>query len=78
MHTSPDASVTPRKPSLFDSIEGGFLVIAFLLSMLIPLIDALGRPFGGFSVPGSASIGRSSRCGSRSWAASSPRASGST
>lgn len=30
------------------------LVLAFLLSMLIPLIDALGRPFGGFTVPGSA------------------------
>jgi len=35
-------------------IEGGVLVAAFLVSMLLPLIDALGRPFGGFSVPGSA------------------------
>ncbi len=29
------------------------LVAAFLISMLLPLIDALGRPFHGFSVPGS-------------------------
>src|SRR6185503_3523826 len=33
--------------------EGGVLVVAFLLSMVIPLIDALGRPFHGFGVPGS-------------------------
>ena len=31
------------------------LVAAFLLSMVLPLIDAVGRPFGGFAVPGSAS-----------------------
>ena len=30
------------------------LVAAFLVSMALPLIDALGRPFGGFAVPGSA------------------------
>src|SRR5437773_6931539 len=36
-------------------IEGGVLVAAFLVSMLLPLIDAVGRPLGGFSVPGSAS-----------------------
>jgi tripartite ATP-independent transporter DctM subunit len=30
------------------------LVAAFLVSMLLPLVDALGRPFGGFSIPGSA------------------------
>ena len=30
------------------------LVAAFLVSMLLPLIDALGRPFGGFACPGSA------------------------
>jgi tripartite ATP-independent transporter DctM subunit len=29
------------------------LVLAFMVSMLLPLIDALGRPFGGLSVPGS-------------------------
>jgi tripartite ATP-independent transporter DctM subunit len=37
------------------NIEGGVLVAAFLLSMLLPLIDAIGRPLGGFFVPGSAS-----------------------
>jgi tripartite ATP-independent transporter DctM subunit len=36
-------------------IEGGALVVAFLLSMVLPLIDAVGRPLGGFYVPGSAS-----------------------
>ena len=36
------------------NLEGGVLVFAFLVSMALPLIDALGRPFGGFSVPGSA------------------------
>ena len=30
------------------------LVAAFLVSMALPLIDALGRPFGGIAVPGSA------------------------
>jgi C4-dicarboxylate transporter DctM subunit len=36
------------------SLEGGVLVFAFLVSMVLPLLDALGRPFGGFAVPGSA------------------------
>ena len=36
------------------SVEGAVLVFAFLLSMVLPLIDAFGRPLGGFSVPGSA------------------------
>lgn len=52
MHTASALPASGRRP-LLHSIEGGFLVVAFLLSMLIPLIDALGRPFGGFSVPGS-------------------------
>lgn len=34
-------------------LEGGVLVLAMLLSMLLPLVDALGRPLGGFGVPGS-------------------------
>jgi C4-dicarboxylate transporter, DctM subunit len=34
-------------------VEGGVLVLAFLLSMILPLIDAVGRPLGGFAVPGS-------------------------
>ena len=52
MHTAPSVPAAGRRPFLH-SLEGGFLVVAFLLSMLIPLIDAIGRPFGGFSVPGS-------------------------
>ncbi len=36
------------------NLEGGVLVLAFLVSMALPLIDAVGRPFGGFAVPGSA------------------------
>jgi tripartite ATP-independent transporter DctM subunit len=47
----------PHRPGRINSfvhgLEGGVLVVAFLLSMLVPLIDALGRPFGGFTVPGS-------------------------
>jgi len=39
--------------SFVHRFEGGVLVVAFLLSMAIPLIDALGRPFHGFGVPGS-------------------------
>ncbi len=30
------------------------LVVAFLLSMILPLVDAFGRPLGGLSIPGSA------------------------
>ena len=30
------------------------LVVAFIVSMLLPLIEALGRPLGGISIPGSA------------------------
>jgi C4-dicarboxylate transporter, DctM subunit len=36
-------------------VEGAVLVFAFLVSMILPLIDAIGRPLGGFSVPGAAS-----------------------
>jgi tripartite ATP-independent transporter DctM subunit len=39
--------------SALHRFEGGVLVVAFLLSMAIPIIDALGRPFHG-GVPGSA------------------------
>jgi tripartite ATP-independent transporter DctM subunit len=45
----------PSRPLAFlHSLEGGLLVAAFLFSMLIPLVDAIGRRMGGFSVPGSA------------------------
>jgi tripartite ATP-independent transporter DctM subunit len=33
-------------------LEGGALVLAFLLSMLLPLIEAIGRPINGFFLPG--------------------------
>ena len=50
---------TPQRPSglaaSLRSLEGVAVTAAFLLSMLLPLIDAVGRPLGNFSVPGSAS-----------------------
>ena len=52
MHTAPDAAHEPRRTFLH-SLEGGVLVVAMLLSMVIPLIDALGRPFDGFTLRGS-------------------------
>jgi len=36
-------------------IEGGVLVAAFLLAMILPLVNAIGRPLGGFSIRGSES-----------------------
>src|SRR6266571_6366668 len=53
MHTAAQHLSRSRVNSFLNRFEGGLLVVAFLLSMLIPLIDALGRPFGGFTVPGS-------------------------
>jgi len=53
---TPDAP-QPRRhrvAAALHGIEGGVLVVAFLVSMLLPLIDALGRPLGGIAVPGSA------------------------
>ncbi len=54
----PEASPPQPRPgrvlAALGSLEGGVLVVAFLLSMALPLIDAVGRPLGGFSVPGSA------------------------
>src|SRR5262245_7700121 len=35
-------------------IENAALIVAFLLSMLLPLIDTIGRPLGNFYVPGGA------------------------
>ena len=51
MHTASDAAA-PRR-SLLHALEGHVLVLAMLLSMLVPLVDALGRPFDGFTLPGS-------------------------
>src|SRR5437867_3852563 len=42
-----------RVMSLLHGIKGGVLVLAFLLSMALPIVDAIGRRLGGFSVPGS-------------------------
>ena len=52
-----DDTVQPQRGRIgtaLRSVEGGVLVFAFLISMVLPLIDAFGRPLGGFSVPGSA------------------------
>src|SRR5262245_13141053 len=46
---------TRSKLSSLRGLEGGVLVAMFLVSMSRPLIDAIGRPLGGFAVPGSAS-----------------------
>jgi tripartite ATP-independent transporter DctM subunit len=54
MHAQPPAPSPIRRALAFlHSFEGGLLVVAFLLSMVIPLVDAVGRPFGGFAIPGS-------------------------
>ena len=53
MHTDAQQLRADPPGGFLHRFESGVLVVAFLLSMLIPLIDALGRPFGGFSVPGS-------------------------
>jgi hypothetical protein len=44
-----------RVAAVFRGLEGGVLVAAFLISMVLALIDAVARPLGGVSVPGSAS-----------------------
>src|SRR4051812_16288780 len=48
----------PRPPAsrffrTLHGLEEGALVVAFLVSMVVPLVDAIGRPFGHFSIPGS-------------------------
>jgi len=53
MHAHAEGSPPVRAGSFLHRFEGGVLVVAFLVSMAIPLIDALGRPFRGFTVPGS-------------------------
>src|SRR6185369_6646503 len=44
------APATP--PRFWHRAEDGLLVAVLLAAMLLPLIDAVGRPFGGFHVPG--------------------------
>src|SRR2546423_4867837 len=48
----PQPNAPPRRASFLHRFEGGVLVVAFLLSMLVPLVDAIGRPFGGIGIPG--------------------------
>jgi tripartite ATP-independent transporter DctM subunit len=57
-HRPLDGGAAPprsRLVSVLHGIEGGALIVAFLVSMLLPLIDAIGRPLGNFAVPGSQS-----------------------
>ena len=49
------AAPANRFVSALHGVEGGALVLAFIVSMLLPLIDAIGRPFGNFAIPGSQS-----------------------
>src|SRR5258707_477093 len=49
---APTAQGNPLTRTL-QRIEGGLLVAAFLLSMVLPLVAAIGRRSGGFSIPGS-------------------------
>lgn len=42
------------KPLVGHKLEEGLLVGAFLASIVLPLIDFVGRPLGGFHVPGAA------------------------
>jgi C4-dicarboxylate transporter, DctM subunit len=42
-----------RFAAAFHGLENGVLVVAFLVAMVLPLVDAVGRPFHGFSIPGS-------------------------
>jgi len=45
---------TAAPPRVWHRAEDALLVAALLAAMLLPLIDAVGRPFGGFHVPGGA------------------------
>src|SRR5262245_17552480 len=44
-----------RLVAMLHRVEGAVLVLAFLVSMILPLIDAIARPPRGLSVPGAAS-----------------------
>jgi tripartite ATP-independent transporter DctM subunit len=51
MHTDRPQASSHRFVATLHSLEGGALVVAFLMSMLLPLVDAIGRPFH-FSISG--------------------------
>jgi len=44
---------TGRVLAVLRRVEGAVLVVAFLLAMILPLLDAVGRPLGGLYLPGS-------------------------
>jgi C4-dicarboxylate transporter DctM subunit len=52
-----ETAAAPRQPgriaAAYHGLEGGLLVAAFFVSMVLPLVEAVGRPFGGYSIPGS-------------------------
>ena len=41
-------------PRWWQRIENGVLVAAFLVAIVLPLVDAIGRPLGGLHIPGNA------------------------
>ncbi len=52
-HEAVQPQATPHPFVAFlHRVEGGALVAAFLLSMALPLIEAIGRPINGFFLPG--------------------------
>ncbi len=52
-HEAVQPQGTPNRfIALLHRVEDGALVAAFLLSMALPLIEAIGRPFNGFFLPG--------------------------
>src|SRR5262249_48894192 len=53
MHMDVQRARTTGPLSWLHRLEGGVLVLAFILSMLIPLVDTISRPFGGIGIPGS-------------------------
>ena len=42
-----------KSSRVLTKIENGFPVAAFLLAILLPLVESIGRPFWGFHIPGS-------------------------
>ena len=54
MHAPAEPAAPPGPAAaVLHRVESAVLVLAFLVSMVLPLIDAFGRPLGGFSIPGS-------------------------
>ena len=47
-------SLEPARPRFWHRGEDAILIAALLAAMLLPLIDVVGRPLGGFHVPGGA------------------------